>query len=58
MNSEFRKEYFDSLVKRFLSSFPDSGLITMANMMGSYDEWRESQQFYYNLFLEATKNEE
>lgn len=40
-----------AIAKRLLKAFPEAGLITLTRMLGSYDQWRKSENFYYQIIL-------
>jgi hypothetical protein len=50
MNS-FIDVYFDVIIKELFKSFPECGLLTLAGMLGAYDQNRNSDTFYYKLIL-------
>lgn len=46
---------YDELVdaaKKLNTHFPESGIITRGDMLGSLDQWRKSQTFYRNLITD------
>ena len=46
-----------SVAIRLIRAFEEAGIITLANMLGSYDQWRESQEHYYHLVLDVLQQE-
>lgn len=47
-------EYYNTeTAKRLLKAFDEAGYLTLAGMLGAYDQWRESQEFYYNIIIKT-----
>lgn len=50
--------YYSDICRRLFDSFSDCGLITLARMMRSYDQWRESENFYYQYIMSYAKKDD